>query len=141
MRFSISALMLVILCLVCAVIIGKISKIISVDVLDGADVPYDDSTFLSRGLKNQAAGDHRQLPPGRIPGGTEDNLIWFLQVYLNSLCCNMLKKSRSVLIYKMKLDFRHPYQRVSRSDQGFRSQRVLQFYCGYDQAPCRASIR
>jgi hypothetical protein len=133
--------MLVILCLVCAVFIGKISKIISVDVLDGVDVHNDDSTFLSRGLKNQAAGDHRQVPPGRIPGGTEDNLIWFLQVYLNSLYPNMQKNASSVLIYKIKLDFRHPYQRVSRPDQGVRSQRVLQSYRGYDQAPCRASIR
>jgi hypothetical protein len=79
MRFSLTALMLVTLCLICAVIIGKISKIISVDV-DGVDVPNAHSTFSSRGLKNQAAGDHGHLPPGRIPGGTADNLIWFLQV-------------------------------------------------------------
>lgn len=83
MRLSLSALMLVTLCLICAIVIGKLSKIISVDVLDGADVPNSDLTFSSRGLKNKAAGDHRLLPPGRIPGGTDDHLMWFLQARPN----------------------------------------------------------
>jgi hypothetical protein len=81
MRFSVSALLLVGVCLICAVIVGKISNVISVDLGDG-DRLDNDATFAVRGLKNNDATEKGRLPKGKIPGDSADNLLWFLQVVI-----------------------------------------------------------
>ncbi|XP_059485481.1 transmembrane protein 62-like [Neocloeon triangulifer] len=79
MRLSMSALLLVAVCLACSVIIGKISSVINVDVAEGeisSNPQSDDDKHASRRLKYQ--DDH--LPGNRIPGEFADNLFWFLQI-------------------------------------------------------------
>ncbi|CAB3359311.1 Hypothetical predicted protein [Cloeon dipterum] len=76
MRLSLSALLLILVCIICSVIISKISSVINVDVSDSSFDDAEQTKHSSRGLKNQ----EEPLPKSRIPGDVADNLIWFLQI-------------------------------------------------------------